>query len=123
MYTPLGRPPGQTPPRQTPLPPEMATAADSKHPTGMHSCCLWNDSALIHTTICVENEDILLHSIDLLPLCWLIIETFVVRNTEPVIASHSGRLLVAIFRSRYISCPLLGDETASESRILLKHSD
>ena len=33
----LGRvhPSGQTPPRQTP--PEMATAADGMHPTGMHS--------------------------------------------------------------------------------------
>ena len=39
---PLGRqPPGQTPPEQThPLrhTPKMATAADSAHPTGMHSC-------------------------------------------------------------------------------------
>ena len=36
---PLGRhPPGQTPPGQTPHPPKMATAADSTHPTGMHSC-------------------------------------------------------------------------------------
>ena len=36
--------PGQTPPGQRPLPlgrhthPEMATAADGTHPTGMHSC-------------------------------------------------------------------------------------
>ena len=43
-----------------------------------------------------------LHSIDLLPICWFTIETFVVSNTEPEIASHSGRLLVAIFRSRYM---------------------
>ena len=32
-------PPGQTPPRHTPLPtPKLATAADGTHPTGMHSC-------------------------------------------------------------------------------------
>ena len=99
VYTALGRPSGQTTP-----PPEMATAADG--------------------IMYVENEDIIsLHSIDLLPLCWLITETFVVRNTEPVIASHSGRLLVAIFRSRYVSCLLWDYETASESRLLLKHSD
>ena len=41
---PMGRhppgqtPPGQTLPRQTPPPHQTATAADSTHPTGMHSC-------------------------------------------------------------------------------------
>ena len=36
--TPLQTPPGQTPlPRQTPSQ-QMATAADGRHPTGMHSC-------------------------------------------------------------------------------------
>ena len=46
--------PGQTPPWQTPplgrhprtdIPPEMATAADGTHPTGMHSC----QSMYLHT--------------------------------------------------------------------------
>ena len=45
---PLGRhPPGRhpqayTPPVRYPLPPssDMATVEDSRHPTGMHSCCL-----------------------------------------------------------------------------------
>ena len=41
-YTPPRQtPPGQTPPRQTPPgrhPQQTATAADSTHPTGMHSC-------------------------------------------------------------------------------------
>ena len=37
---PLGRQPtsGQTPPRQIPPNPEMATEAGGWHPTGMHSC-------------------------------------------------------------------------------------
>ena len=37
----LGRNPPQTPPTDTPpgqTPPEMATAADGMHPTGIHSC-------------------------------------------------------------------------------------
>ena len=37
--TPLGRPPGQTPPCPVHARIDMATATDSKHPTGMHSCC------------------------------------------------------------------------------------
>ena len=32
-------PPGQTFPGQTP--PQIATAADGTHPTGMHSCLYW----------------------------------------------------------------------------------
>ena len=40
-----------------------------------------------------------------------------------MISSHSSRLLVAIFRPGYVSCLPLENETASESRILLKHSD
>ena len=42
--SPLGRhlpgrhPRADTPPRQTPSPPKMATAADGTHPTRMHSC-------------------------------------------------------------------------------------
>ena len=51
--TPLGRPLGRhpqadTPPTDTPLgrhapPPVTATAADGTHPTGMHSCYIYED--------------------------------------------------------------------------------
>ena len=45
-YTPLGRHPlGIHSPEQTPSAPpppqKMATAVDSTHPTGMHSCCFF----------------------------------------------------------------------------------
>ena len=36
VHSPLGSPSWADPPADTPL--EMATAADSTHPTGMHSC-------------------------------------------------------------------------------------
>ena len=40
MYIPLSPPPQADTPGQTPPPPpELATAADGTHPTGMHSSC------------------------------------------------------------------------------------
>ena len=51
--------PEQTPPEQTPRP-EMATAANSTHPTGMHSCFIFvstplnNVSYLLHT--CIQSD-------------------------------------------------------------------
>ena len=40
--------PGRHPPRQTSPPQEMATAADGSHPTGMHSCFLFDSGVLAY---------------------------------------------------------------------------
>ena len=79
MYTPLaGRHP-RVPPssRQTP-PPEMATAADSTHPTGMHSvycfiisndrsfCCLITYMDTIYNTILFIDTSAMLDTTELI---------------------------------------------------------